>query len=181
MERQLPHVPGDNRILFFRRDRDLFGFLSNFHVAPITIDGEVWRSTEFYYQAQKSDNPEYRDAIRNAKTAGHAKGLASAPARSRKTRKRSWFRDRIDQCRPDWNSVKLSIMEKAVRTKFGQHPDLLEMLLATCDAEIIEDSPYDQFWGIGRDGKGDNWMGRTLMKVREELRLISHGRAVLIT
>ena len=166
---QLP-IPDDNRILFFKRDRELFGFLSNYHDAPVTIDGEVWRSTEFYYQAQKSHDPEYREAIRNAKNSDHAKGIGSDPSRSKKARKRSWFHGRLQALRTDWHDVKWTVMETAVRAKFFQNHDLQALLLATGDAEIVEDSTHDPVWGIGRDGRGENRMGRLLMKVRQELR-----------
>jgi predicted NAD-dependent protein-ADP-ribosyltransferase YbiA (DUF1768 family) len=34
---------------------------------------------------------------------------------------------------------------------------------------IIEDSPRDWYWGIGKDGKGQNWLGKLLMERRQEL------------
>ncbi len=163
-------IPDDNRIMFFARDRELYGFLSNYHEAPITIDGEVWRSTEFYYQSQKSHAPEYRAAIRSAKNADHAKGIGSDPRRSRKARKRSWFHGRLEAVRSDWHAIKLTVMETAVRAKFCQNADLAALLLATGEEELIEDSTHDPFWGLGRDGRGENWLGRLLMKVRREIR-----------
>src|SRR5262249_37584722 len=141
------------------RDREVFEFLSNYYEAPITIDGEVWRSTEFYYQAQKSHDPEYHAAIRAAKNSDHAKELGSDPTRSRKSRKRSWFHGHLEAMRADWHDVKLMVMERALAAKFQQHADLRAKLLATGDAEIIEDSTHDPFWGLGRNGQGQNWMG----------------------
>ena len=38
------------------------------------------------------------------------------------------------------------------------------------DAELVEDSPFEPFWGIGPDGRGLNWAGRVLMEVRALLR-----------
>jgi N-glycosidase YbiA len=61
-------------------------------------------------------------------------------------------------------------MRRTDLTKFSQHPDLATLLLATGDAELIEDSPFEPFWGIGLDGTGLNWAGRVLMEVREQLR-----------
>ncbi|MBX9678983.1 MAG: NADAR family protein [Gemmataceae bacterium] len=162
-------IPDDNRILFFARDRELYGFMSNFHDASISLCGEVWRSTEYFYQAQKSLDPEYRDAIRNAKSPGHAKDIGADPRTSKK-QKRSWFVGRLDKIRPDWHQVKLEVMETAVRAKFRQDQSLQALLAATGDAEIVEDSAYDSFWGIGPDGRGENWLGRILMKVRQEIR-----------
>jgi ribA/ribD-fused uncharacterized protein len=163
-------LPDDGRILFFKRDREQFGFLSNFYEAAIELDGETWRSTEFYYQAQKSFSSEYRDAIRNANSPGHAKRLASDPRRSKKARKGSWFKGRLEQMRADWNDVRTSVMEHALAAKFGQNPHLRQLLLETGDAEIVEDSAYDDYWGVGPNGEGRNQLGHLLMQLRAELR-----------
>ncbi len=56
-------LPVDNRILFRKRDRTTFGFLSNFHAVPIEVDGEKWATVEHFYQAQQSSDPKYREAI----------------------------------------------------------------------------------------------------------------------
>lgn len=165
-----PPIPSDRRILFFKRDRAAFGWLSNYFEAPIELDGVTWRSSEFYYQAQKSHDPAYRAAVQAAKNSDHAKGLGGDPRRSLKARKRSWFRDRIEAFRPDWHEVKAGIMETAVRAKFTQNADLRALLLATEDAELIEDSAHDPLWGLGRDGHGGNAMGLLLMRIREEIR-----------
>lgn len=70
-------IPSDGRILFFRRDRDAFGFLSHFHYATIHLDGEDWPTVEHYFQAQRSDDPAYRSAIRGAVSPGIAKRLGA--------------------------------------------------------------------------------------------------------
>ncbi len=57
-------IPDDGRILFFRRDRAVFGFHSHFWPAAFLFDGESWPTVEHYYQFQKSFDPVYRDAIR---------------------------------------------------------------------------------------------------------------------
>jgi len=57
-------------------------------------------------------------------------------------------------------------MRQADLAKFSQHPDLLNGLLTTGNAELIEYSPWDAFWGTGRNGQGLNWAGRILMEVR---------------
>jgi len=172
-------IPEDNRILYFERDRALFRFLSHFHAAPIQLEGEVWPTVEHFYQAQKSDEAAYRQAIREAFTPGRAKRLAAPPAAPRRISAQSWFRKNGVSPRPDWHEVKLNIMRRADREKFTQHPDLAELLLATHDAELVEDSPSEPFWGISPDGHGANWAGRVLMEIREELRglpwVYAHG------
>ena len=61
-------------------------------------------------------------------------------------------------------------MRDAEYAKFNQNPDLLERLLATGEAKIVENSPVDYYWGVGLDGSGQNMLGVILMEVREKLR-----------
>lgn len=163
-------VPPDDRILYFARDRALFGFLSHFQWAPIELDGETWPTVEHWYQAQRSDDPAYRAAIRAALAPGMAKRLAASPWAPRRSSAQSWFRRNGALPRPDWAEVKLDLMRRADRAKFVQNPPLGEALLATGDAALIEDLPFDEFWGTGGDGSGLNWAGRVLMEVRAALR-----------
>ena len=61
-------------------------------------------------------------------------------------------------------------METLVREKFSHNKDLKEMLLETGDAIIEEGNDWnDTFWGVC-NGKGENHLGKILMKIREELR-----------
>ncbi len=66
-------------------------------------------------------------------------------------------------------------MFKAVRAKFTQHPDLRARLLATGNAELVEHTKNDAYWGDGGDGTGENMLGKILMKVREELQATQQG------
>jgi ribA/ribD-fused uncharacterized protein len=159
----------DGRILFFDRDRVEFGFLSHFYPSPIELDGEHWPTVEHYYQAQRSFDPAYRDAIRAAETPARAKQLAANPEPGRWAAQASWFIAAGKTPRADWPQVKLDIMRRADHAKYTQNADLCGRLLATGTASLVEDSPHDGFWGTGRDGAGLNWAGRILMEVREEL------------
>jgi len=162
-------LPPDNRILYFGRDRQAFGFLFHFHPAPFVLDGETWPDVEHYYQAQKSLDSAYRQAVREAPTPGDAKRLAAHPLAPGKQAKKSWFRTHDSLPRPDWHDVKLDLMRAADWAKFSQNPDLARLLLETGDAELVEDSPFEPFWGAGPDGGGQNWAGRVLMEVRARL------------
>jgi len=66
-------------------------------------------------------------------------------------------------------------MRRADSAKFTQHPDLAALLLATGDAELVEDFPSEPHWGTGPDGQGLNWAGRVLMEIREALRATHSG------
>lgn len=163
-------VPIDGRILFFKRDRNQFFFLSHFHAADFEIDGEVWPTVEHFFQAQKSFDHTYGKAIRACHHPGMAKRLGAAPEGSRKHSKDSWFRANGLKHRTDWRDVRLDIMRRADLAKFSQHPRLAALLLSTGSAEIVEDTALDDFWGIGPDGAGGNWAGRILTEIREQLR-----------
>jgi ribA/ribD-fused uncharacterized protein len=71
----------------------------------------------------------------------------------------------------DASEYGMRIMWKAVWTKFNQHPRLAAMLMETGDAEIVEHTENDAYWGDGGDGKGLNRLGQILMQVRAELRV----------
>jgi ribA/ribD-fused uncharacterized protein len=166
-----PIIPADNRILYFDRDRAAFRFLSHFWPAPIELDGLLWPTVEHYYQAQKSHDPVYREAVRMAPAPGVAKRLAAQPSAPRKISSDSWFKRHGVEPRPDWHEVKLDLMRRADMAKFTQHPKLAQLLLDTLDAELVEDSPTEPFWGIGPDGNGANWAGKVLMEIRDKLRV----------
>jgi N-glycosidase YbiA len=164
------HIPPDRRILYFARDQADFGFLSHFHPASIILDGEAWPTVEHFYQSQKSHDHEYRAAIRAAITPAMAKRLAAPPDAPKRISHKSWFRKNGQIPRSDWSDVKLDLMRRADFAKFSQNRELGDLLLATSDAELIEDSPSEPFWGVGKDGNGLNWAGRVLMEVRAKLR-----------
>jgi hypothetical protein len=79
-------------------------------------------------------------------------------------------RDRSIPLRSDWEQVKDTVMKKCVLEKINQHPETKALLMGTGDAEIIEDSPTDYYWGCGKNGTGKNMLGRILMEIRDELR-----------
>src|SRR5262245_49912148 len=124
-------TPNDNRILYFGRDREQFGFLSHFHPSPIVVDNEKWLTVEHYYQAQKASNPAYKQAIRATAHPGLAKRLAAHPNAPRRISQQSWFRKNGEQPRSDWHEVKLDIMRCADYAKFTQNADLGSLLAAT--------------------------------------------------
>jgi N-glycosidase YbiA len=73
--------------------------------------------------------------------------------------------------RPDWEKIKDEIMYKGVFAKFSQRPKLRQILLDTGDAELVEHTNNDSYWGDGGDGSGENKLGKILQQVRAELKL----------
>ena len=43
-------------------------------------------------------------------------------------------------------------MAQALHAKFTTHKTLMDLLLQTGDAILVENSPYDRYWGNGGDG-----------------------------
>lgn len=129
-----------------------YGFLSNFHTSTVVLDGKKYPSIEHAYQASKTIDEAAREVVRNAKSPGEAKKLG-----------------RSLQLRPDWDDVKIDLMRSFVRQKFSS-PFLAHELLKTGDAELVYGNTWnDRFWGVCR-GTGQNWLGRILMEVRDDIR-----------
>src|SRR4051794_24157894 len=142
------------QILFYRL-REPYGEFSNFSPHPIELKGRVWPTAEHYFQAQKFADTAHEETIRQAKSPM----IAARMGRSRER-----------PLRQDWETVKDNIMREAVRAKFEQHASLKSMLLNTGEAELIEHTSNDSYWGDGGDGAGKNRLGQLLMELREHLR-----------
>lgn len=71
--------------------------------------------------------------------------------------------------RGDWHEVRLDVMEEILRSKLEQHEYVRETLEKSIGMEIIEDSPFDSFWGRGPNHDGKNHLGRLWMKIRDEM------------
>ncbi|MDD3900676.1 MAG: NADAR family protein [Fermentimonas sp.] len=163
-----PVIPHDNKILFYKRDRNEFGFLSNFYNSEFDLEGITWTSVEQYYQYQKSENKEYRRLILGAKNAATIKQLSDSRIGNKYQSDKSWFKQNPKDFRSNWKSVKYEIMKKAVEAKFQQNEKLKNRLIATQNSEIIEDSKWDFYWGTGHNNSGENNLGKILMQKRED-------------
>lgn len=143
------------REILFYSVGDELGELSNFAPFPIKLSSKQWATSEHYFQAQKFLDVSDRERVRLAKTPALAARLG---------------RDRSKKLRRDWDSVKVSVMRRAVEAKFRQHSDLRQLLLSTGNALLVEHTENDDFWGDAGDGSGQNMLGRILMEVRDALR-----------
>lgn len=128
-------------------------FLSNFYPSSITDEDNITYSTvEHYFQAMKTLDKAQKFNIAIQSTPGKAKRLG-----------------RRCHLRPDWETVKDSVMEEALRKKFSS-PDLRKALLDTGDEYLEEGNTWgDQYWGVC-NSVGENRLGKLLMKIRDELR-----------
>lgn len=131
-------------------------FLSNFYECYVSFEGLTYRSVEHAYVAAKTTDPILRLGIQGIDTAGKVKQFG-----------------RTIEIRHDWDNVKLAVMETLLREKFAQNY-FKNLLLKTDLQELVEgNSWHDRFWGVCRCGtcnnKGENNLGKLLMKIRTEL------------
>ncbi len=84
------------------------------------------------------------------------------------------------QIRSDWDEIKLDVMEYALRFKFAPGTPWYVNLMATGNDEIVELNNWnDEFWGVSvKTNKGQNHLGKLLMKIREEFRLDNESKIV---
>lgn len=130
-----------------------YAFLSNFYLVDIKYQGFTYPSSEHAYQAAKT-----LDSYEKSKFTSRS----ISPAQSKKM-------GRNIKLRSDWEHVKLKVMEDILRIKFAQGTPLSKQLMATGNQQLIEGNWWnDTYWGVCR-GKGENHLGKLLMKIRKEL------------
>lgn len=138
-----------DRITSFTGD---YAWLSNFFGAAVEFEGVTYPTVEHAYQAAKTLDPRQRASLLRLATPGQAK--------------RAGLKVTL---RPGWDGMKLEVMRALLHAKFTRHPDLRDRLLATGQAHLEEGNDWgDTYWGtVG--GRGQNQLGRLLMRVRREL------------
>ena len=145
-----------------------WAFLSNFYPCKIEHQGITYPSTEHYYVAMKVNTDQLingrlypfsdvRELVARVNTPGQVKRFG-----------RSFI------LRSDWNDVRLDVMEWGLREKFKDEK-LSEMLLQTGNEELVECNYWhDNFFGSCTcdkcGNKGQNNLGKLLMKIRSELK-----------
>lgn len=153
---------GRKNSVVFRKTNEQFGGLSN--MAPgflLEVNGIRILTSEALYQACRFPHkPEVQRLLIQEGSPMTAK-MKSKPHRK--------------DTRPDWDKVRVNIMRWCLRVKLAQNWQKFgDLLLATSDRSIVEESPKDDFWGAKAvDDEtlvGVNALGRLLMELREELR-----------
>ena len=144
------------------------GILSQWFPALFEVDGITYNCAEQYMMAMKAKlfgDTEIQEQIMSTSDPRHQKALGR----------------QIKGFNPDvWNKVAKEIVFIGNLAKFST-PRLKNTLISTGDSELIECNPNDKIWAIGLDienpdrfdkakWQGTNWLGETLMRVREELK-----------
>lgn len=144
----------DDEIFWFSGPFDVF---NNWSAHRIEIWDMRFPTVEhaFHYAKFYLNHPRIANEVLNSSSPWAAKRIADKHA---------------DKRRDDWFDVSIQIMTDLIRAKANQNEDVKKILLSTGNKIIIEHNPWNSFWGSGKDKKGQNHVGRILMKVRDELR-----------
>jgi len=132
------------------------GFLSNFTNVPHGVHG--YPTVEHFFVAMKTTDQEVRDQIKEEMSPGRVKRMG-----------------RKLVLRPDWDDIKMSVMEYALNIKFRTGTDLAQALMDTGDEHLCEHNGWhDNDWGDCFcnncvDRPGLNNLGILLMKRRAVL------------
>ncbi len=127
----------------------------NFSAFTVEWRSKLWPTVEHAYQAAKFHDEEIAERIRHASLPHLAKKMGNDPT----------IQDKI---RPDWQEVKEPIMEEILRAKLAQHEYVQKKLRKSRGILLVEDSPQDVYWGRGENWNGQNRLGRTWARLRDE-------------
>lgn len=112
--------------------------LSQWYHSPFQVDGVRYATAEHYMMAAKArlfGDQQILAEILASSDPAEAKGLG---------RRVRGFTDE------HWNRQRLALVIAGNRAKFSQHPPLAQWLVATAPMVLVEASPIDRIWGIGR-------------------------------
>jgi len=141
----------NSNTLKFKGHRDP---LSNFFEVKISSNGREFSTTEAAYQFCKAEtmgDNNKASKILHAENGLHAMRIASNI-----------------QTDERWQEKKVRVMEGLIKEKLQVCDEARRVLLASGSKVIIEDTPH-AFWGHGKDGKGQNMLGKIWMKFRENI------------
>jgi len=150
-------------IITFTKVKLPYGWLGNMSRYPVTYEGVEYRTTEALFQALRfREYPEVAEEIRAQKSPMAAKLTA---------KKYMEFADAGEE-------IDNQRMLMCLKLKLEQHPELVQMLLDTGAATIIEDCTNRdrgsaRYWGavlVNGVWEGKNVLGNMWMHLREKLR-----------
>lgn len=146
----------------FLKTHEPFGGLSNMASGfPIYLNGIVALTSEALYQSCRFPHlPDVQMLILAQRSPMTAK-MVGKPYRA--------------DSRPDWDRVRVKVMRWCLRAKLLHNWQRFgDVLLATGELPIVEESRRDDFWGAKPIDSvtltGSNILGRLLMELREEVR-----------
>lgn len=162
---------GADPVLFYYGTGEEWSCFSNFSPHRVSLPDpfyglvESYETSEHRFQAMKADVWEAHRDIRLARGPSQTKlfGSRRSPVEGFNLRE-GWGEDYGDLC---WY-----VMFEVVLAKAIQNQDVMDLLVATDDRPMYEDSPTDDKWGwrYHSNHSGKNLLGQCWMDVREVLR-----------
>jgi ribA/ribD-fused uncharacterized protein len=147
-------------------------FLSNWIPSDLSIEafGEIFTNSEQLYMWLKAMHFRDKETAKRIVEEGTSPRVAKDLGRLVKN-----YDDK------EWDKIREGQMYIAVKAKFESSELLKEKLLNTGDRILVEGTPFDPVWGVmikwdddrildEKNWKGQNLLGKVLMKVREELK-----------
>ena len=149
-----PAVTTDSNVIHFAYSTTYapYNRFSLFWPQRLVYKGVAFRSGEHIFQCGKAMNQQDFISIRDANLAVDARKIGHSLPKER--------------IRPDWDTYKIRRMKEILMCKYTQSQDLRNLLVSTEDKVLIHTAPWDAFWGSGKDGKGQNRLGKMTMEVR---------------
>lgn len=133
-------------------------YLSNFHLVDIEYDGAVYPSSEHAYMSAKSNDAGWKEFCQDRK---NSCGVV---------KKQSYSITLVE----NWDQLKFKVMYDVLKLKFVKGSLLADKLLSTGNQNLQEGNWHnDRIWGVDlktNPNIGENHLGRTLMRIRDELR-----------
>ena len=155
-----------NKVIAFLLPSTTNGYMSNWYPSPIKVFNNTFSSGEQAFMWAKADTFEDEEIKAQIMLTTDPKKLKALG------RKIKNYDDAL------WSDVRVSIMRQVVEAKFAQNPELMQKLLSTGNAILVEANAFDNFWGCGLRAsdaaikdpskwRGQNLLGQILMDVRD--------------
>ncbi len=164
----------------FFKTREEYGELSNMaNDFPLRWEGRIVGSSEALYQAHKFD-PEAKMLDAGVEVCPFEVVIAQRNSMVSKMKAKK-YRALI---RPDWETVKLDVMNYCLRLKYHQHRTVMDRVLDDTEMmPIVEKSRKDRLWGAVNDYRGnlegENLLGQLWMIIRDERPLVNMPEKIL--
>lgn len=164
-----------NAVYFYEQD---FYVLSNFSSFRVEINDVDFDTAEHaYHYAKFGRDPEISNDVRDI---GQCNKIRDDILYARSAHEAFKIaRANKHLYRPDWEMVKIPIMEIILIHKVEQHEYVAKKLEATGNRYLVENSWRDEYWGWGKNGDGQNILGKLWTKIRNSRRAVSIAEATI--
>ena len=148
-----------NEVVYFRGFQDPLSAFFPCTLKPTEGVGAdlSFKSAEHLYHYRRliaHDKVQVARDVRKAKTAAKAKSISESAVPHQMTSNR-------------WLAVAKSEMSDVTRVKAMQSQEFRSVLIRTGTASLVHNMESDERWGFGKNGQGENWMGKVLEEVRD--------------